>query len=83
MQKDRKRKEEEMNKEGEKRRRRRREKNQENQVGILLFLPLGKNEKVGKDLNLSVKKQINKIKQNTERRFKTMKEDKRSLENDA
>ena len=49
----------------------------------MLFLPLGKNEKVGKDLNLSVKKQINKIKQNTERRFKTMKEDKRSLENDA
>lgn len=35
--------------------RRRREKNQGNQVGLSLFLPLGKNEKVAKDLNLSVK----------------------------
>lgn len=35
---------------------RRREKNQGNQVGLSLFLPLGKNEKVAKDLNLSCKK---------------------------
>ena len=58
MEKDRKRQKGGGNEErGEKRRRirRRREKNQGNQAGLLLFLPLGKNEKVGKDLNLSVK----------------------------
>ena len=57
MEKDRKRQKGGGNEErGEKRRRRRRrEKNQGNQAGLLLFLPLGKNEKVGKDLNLCVK----------------------------
>ena len=58
MEKDRKRQKGGGNEErGEKRRRRRkrREKNQGNQARLLLFLPLGKNEKVGKDLKLSVK----------------------------
>ena len=46
---------EERGEKSRRRRRKRREKNQGNQARLLLFLPLGKNEKVGKDLKLSVK----------------------------
>ena len=45
-----------MKKEGKKEEEEKEERrNQGNQARLLLFLPLGKNEKVGKDLNLSVK----------------------------
>lgn len=57
------------------RRRRKGEKNQGNQVDILVFLPFGGNEKVGKDLNLSVKKEKQNKPKRRSRRMAEAKEE--------
>lgn len=56
-------------------RRRKEEKNQGNQVDILVFLPFGGNEKVGKDLNLSVKKEKQNKPKRRSRRMAEAKEE--------